>query len=109
MYLRGDKLTLVKSTLSSLPTYFLFLLPIPVKVAKRMEIVQRDFLSSGIGNNPKTTPMKWSKLCKPVQHGRVGIQSLRRSKFSFVKQMVVKIWNGERCLVEEGYRGKIWE
>ena len=49
MYLRGDKLTLVKSTLSSLPTYFLFLLPIPVKVAKRMEIVQRDFLSSGIG------------------------------------------------------------
>ena len=60
MYLRGDKLTLIKSTLSNLPIYFLFLLPILVKVAKRMEILQRDFLSSGIGDNPKTTPMKWS-------------------------------------------------
>ena len=86
MYLRGDKLTLVKSTLSSLPTYFLFLLPIPVKVAKRMEIVQRDFLSSGIGNNPKTTPMKWSKLCKPVQHGRLGIQCLRRSNSALLSK-----------------------
>ena len=34
---KGGKVTLIKSTLSSLPTYFLSLLPLPGKVAKRME------------------------------------------------------------------------
>ena len=41
---KGGKVTLIKSTLSSLPTYFLSLLPIPIKVANRMEKVHRDFL-----------------------------------------------------------------
>ena len=40
---KGGKVTLIKSTLSSLPTYFLSLFPIPVKVAKRMEDLQSDF------------------------------------------------------------------
>ena len=34
---KGGKVTLIKSTLSSLPTYFLSFLPLPGKVAKRME------------------------------------------------------------------------
>ena len=34
---KGGKVTLIKSTLSNLPTYFLSLLPIPIKVANRME------------------------------------------------------------------------
>ena len=37
-----------KSTLSSLPTYFLSLLPLSGKVANRMEKLQRDFLWSSI-------------------------------------------------------------
>ena len=45
---KGGKVTLIKSTLSNLPTYFLSLLPIPIKVANRMEKLQRDFLWSGI-------------------------------------------------------------
>ena len=48
---KGGKVTLIKSTLSSLPTYFLSLLPIPAKVAKRIEKLQRDFLWSGIGDD----------------------------------------------------------
>ena len=34
---KGGKVTLIKSSLSSLPTYFLSLLPLPGKLAKRME------------------------------------------------------------------------
>ena len=41
---KGGKVTLIKSSLSSLPTYFLSLLHIPGKVANRMEKLQRDFL-----------------------------------------------------------------
>ncbi len=41
---KGGRLTLIKSTLSSLPTYFFSLFPIPSSVAKRIEKIQRDFL-----------------------------------------------------------------
>ena len=54
MYLsKEDKVTLFKSTLSSLLTYFLSLLPLPGKVANRMEKLQRDFLWSGINGDSK--------------------------------------------------------
>jgi len=44
---KGGRVTLIKSTLSNLPTYFLSLFPIPVRVANRIEKLQRDFLWGG--------------------------------------------------------------
>jgi hypothetical protein len=45
MYLsKGGRITLIKSTLSSLPTYFMSLFPIPVSVALRIDKIKRDFL-----------------------------------------------------------------
>jgi hypothetical protein len=41
---KGGKVTLIKSTLPNLPTYFLSLFLIPVGVAQRLEKIQRDFL-----------------------------------------------------------------
>ena len=41
---KGGRLTLLKSTLSSLPTYFLSLFTIPKAVAASMECIQRNFL-----------------------------------------------------------------
>ena len=68
MYLsKGGKVTLIKSSLSSLPTYFLSLLPLLGKVAKRMEKLQRDFLWSGISGEPKICLVKWARfvsLCR---------------------------------------------
>ena len=41
---KGGRLTLLKSTLSSLLTYYLFLFTIPKAVATRLECIQRNFL-----------------------------------------------------------------
>ena len=42
--LKGGGLILAKSTLSSLPMYYLSLFVIPVAVADRLEQIQRNFL-----------------------------------------------------------------
>ena len=50
---KGGRLTLLKSTLSSLPTYFLSLFTIPKAVAARLESIQRNFpgvLPRGVSN-----------------------------------------------------------
>ena len=61
MYLsKGGRVTLIKSTLFSLPTYFMSLFPIPVFVARRIDKIQRDFLWGGMGDEKKFHLVKWS-------------------------------------------------
>ena len=74
---KGGKVTLIKSTLSSLPTYFFFFLPLTRKVANRMEKLQRDFLWSGINGNSKLHLVNWAQVCKPLQVGGLDIRRLR--------------------------------
>jgi hypothetical protein len=46
---KGGRLTLLKSMLSSLPTYYLSFFTIPKHVAARIERLQRNFLWGGLG------------------------------------------------------------
>ena len=41
---KGGRLSLIKSFLSSLPTYFLSLFTIPTSMANKIEKLRRDFL-----------------------------------------------------------------
>ncbi|KAG7944491.1 hypothetical protein I3843_15G105600 [Carya illinoinensis] len=70
-------LTLIKSTLSNLPTYFLSLFPIPANVALRLEKLQRDFLWGGLGAEQKFHLVKWDKVCSPISNGDLGIRDMR--------------------------------
>jgi hypothetical protein len=50
---KGGRITLIKSTLSNLPTYFMSLFPIPALEAKHIEKLQRAFLWGGISEDFK--------------------------------------------------------
>jgi hypothetical protein len=50
---KGGRVTLIHSTLSSIPTYYLSLFPIPVSIAKKLEWLQREFLWSSMGDETK--------------------------------------------------------
>ena len=52
----GGRVTLIKSTQSNLPTYFLFLFPIPFVVANRIEKIQRNFLWGGDRGRTQISP-----------------------------------------------------
>ena len=66
MYLsKGGRLTLLKSTLSSLPAYFLSLFTILTHVANKIKRLQRDFL----WGDSKTHLVRWDKVCAPLENG----------------------------------------
>ena len=73
---RGGRLTLLKSTLSSLPTYYLSLFTIPVAVADRLEYIQRNFLWGSSEECFKYSLLAWEKVCSPLEMGGLGIRKL---------------------------------
>ncbi len=108
---KGGKLILIKSTLSSIPTYFISLFPIPTRVANRLEKLQRDFLWCEMEEKPKFHLMNWSQICAPLRHGGLGVKDLR----SFNKALLGKwLWRygSERealwRLVVDAKYGSLW-
>lgn len=73
---KGGRLTLLKSTLSSLPTYYLSLFTIPVNVAQRIETLQRNFLWGGMGDTVKYHLVCWDQVCSPITFGGLGVKNL---------------------------------
>ena len=69
---KGGRLTLLKSTLSSLPTYYLSLFTIPSHVANKLKKIQRDFL----WGDSKLHLVGWDKVCAPKVNGGLGIRKL---------------------------------
>ena len=69
---KSGRLTLLKSTLSSLPTYFLSLFTIPTHVANKIKKLQRDFL----WGDSKTHLLGWDKVCLLIAIGGLGIRNL---------------------------------
>ena len=73
---KGGKLTLRKSSLSSLPTYILSLFTIPQVVAARIERVQMNFLCRASEDVFKYPLVAWDKVYLLVERGSLGIQRI---------------------------------
>ncbi|KAJ9675215.1 hypothetical protein PVL29_024243 [Vitis rotundifolia] len=73
---KGGRLTLLQSTLSSLPTYFLSLFVIPKRVRARLEKIQRDFLWGGGALENKPHLVSWKTICTTKNDGGLGIRKL---------------------------------
>jgi hypothetical protein len=77
MYLsKGGRITLIKSNLANLPTYYLSLFPSPVSVAKCIEKLQHQFLWGGISEEFKFHLVNLMKVCTPIKEGGLGIRNL---------------------------------
>ena len=50
---KGGRLTLIRSVLSNIPTYFLSLFPLPASVAHKLEALLRNFLWGSFGGDFK--------------------------------------------------------
>ena len=73
---KGGRVTLIKNTLANISTYYMSFFKIPVKVANRIEKLQRDFLWGGVREEFKYHLVKWSKVCSPLLEGGLGLRKL---------------------------------
>uniref|UniRef100_A0A7C9AA13 Reverse transcriptase domain-containing protein n=1 Tax=Opuntia streptacantha TaxID=393608 RepID=A0A7C9AA13_OPUST len=74
---RGGRLTLLKSTLWSLPIYFMSLFTIPASIAHQLERIMRDFLWNSNSSCNGLHWVNWDEVCRPKQEGGLGIRPLR--------------------------------
>jgi hypothetical protein len=73
---KGGRVTLIKSTIANIPTYYLSLFPILGSVAARIEKLRRDFLWGEIGDDFKYHLVSWLKVCTRISEGALGIRNL---------------------------------
>lgn len=63
----GGRLTLIKSSLSNLPLYYMSIFPIPSGVIDKISALQRRFLWSGNIEKNAMALVKWDVIQKPKQ------------------------------------------
>ncbi|XP_075479416.1 uncharacterized protein LOC142520298 [Primulina tabacum] len=59
---RGGRLTLIKSVLSALPTYFMSIFKVPTSVAKQLEALMRNFLWDGADGETHYHVVNWDQV-----------------------------------------------
>ncbi|KAK3224934.1 hypothetical protein Dsin_004796 [Dipteronia sinensis] len=73
----AGRLVLIKSVLSSLPTYFMSVFQIPISVALAMEKLQRDFFWGVKGEKKGIHWVDWPTFYKSKRNGGLGIRRIQ--------------------------------
>lgn len=73
---KEGQLTLVKCTLSNIPIYYFTALPLPVKVARKIERIQCHFLWGDDDERRRYHLVNWKEVKKPNRAGGLGIRPL---------------------------------
>ena len=73
---KGGRIMLIRSTLTSIPIYYMSMLSIPRKVRLRLEQIQRDFLWAGGVLEKKPHLVRWSLVCLEKSNGGLGVKCL---------------------------------
>ena len=85
---KGRRLTLIQSTLSSMPIYFMSLFYLPKKVRLRLEKFQRDFLWGGEALVQKPHLVRWNLGCLERKKGGLGVRNL-----ALMNKALLSKWN----------------
>ena len=94
---KGGRLTLIQSTLSSLPIYCLSLFRMPVSICTKLEKIQRELLWSGGSLAKKTHLVNWKTVC--TEKGGLGLR-----RFSILNKALMCKW----CWRFANERDSLW-
>ncbi|GJY32108.1 RNA-directed DNA polymerase, eukaryota [Tanacetum coccineum] len=83
----GDRLTLTKAVLSSIPLYQMSMYRVPMGVLNRLESTRRDFFNGAENKERKLSLIAWKKNLSSKSKGSLGISSLFALWSRFIKAM----------------------
>lgn len=72
----GGRLTLIKSSLSNLPLYYMSLFPVPQSIINRITRIQRQFLWCKNSESHAMAPIKWETVQLPRKLGGLSVGNL---------------------------------
>lgn len=73
---KGERLTLIKASLTSIPIHYLSLLVLPKSVCSALEKIQRDLLWKREEDGKGMHLVSWERVCTPKDSGGARIQCL---------------------------------
>ncbi|RVX04946.1 putative ribonuclease H protein [Vitis vinifera] len=95
---KGGRITLIRSTLASMPTYLMSLLCMPRVVKLRLEKIQRDFLWGGGALEKRPHLVKWAVVCTHKKMGGLGIRNL-----SILNRALLCKWSWRFAVERDSY------
>lgn len=94
MLTQADRLQLVNSVLSSLPTYMMCTLQIPAAVMEYIDRARKHCLWRGSDINAKNKPLvAWKRVSKPKDKGGLGVINLRNQNKALLLKHLDKFYN----------------
>lgn len=89
-----DRLTLVNSVLSFLPTYYICTLSLPKSIILSIDRVRRHCLWRGSDiNSSKKSLVLWDRVCQPKSKGGLGVIDLRLQNNALLIKNLHKFYN----------------
>ncbi|KAA0050814.1 LINE-1 retrotransposable element ORF2 protein [Cucumis melo var. makuwa] len=107
---KGGRLTLIKSTLSSLPIYQLSVFQAPSSTYKNIEKLWRNFLWKGSCGSKGSHLINWAIVTKPKEEGELGISKLQITNQALLSKWLWRYYSEPnslwRRLIHIKYQGK---
>jgi hypothetical protein len=74
---QGGKLIMVNFVLSSLPTFYMSAIKVPIDILNQIDRYRRHYLWRGSDVNAKKPPLAaWKLVCRPKKKGGLGVIKL---------------------------------
>ena len=101
----GSRLTFINSVLSSMPIHFLCSLKMPKAIIKLFDRIRRHGLwAKEDDSNPVNSLAAWSLVCRPKQHGGLGILNLEVQNSALLLKQLHKFY----CQLDTPWVKLVW-
>ena len=102
----GGRLTLIKSSLSNLPLYFMSLYPIPQSIIARIKRIHRKFLWSGNLDKRFMPPIGWDHVQRPRCLGGLSVGNLLHRNWALLFKWIWRLFSEPDSLWSAVIRSK---